>query len=99
LTTTLRVRRAYTGYHAPFFLDAFLFSRNTSFDPNVVSPWEMVLEGPTSSDAIGVYGLAQAADWPPGVYRCRVRLFGAGLVDSLGEAGVWSSYADLRIEE
>jgi 4-amino-4-deoxy-L-arabinose transferase-like glycosyltransferase len=99
LTTTLHVRRDYTGYHAPFFLDAFLFSRNTSFDPNAASPWETVLEGPTSSSTEGVYALERAAAWPAGVYRCRLRLFGAGLVDSLGEAGVWSSYADLRIEE
>jgi 4-amino-4-deoxy-L-arabinose transferase-like glycosyltransferase len=99
MLTTLRARRDYAGYHAPFLFDAFLFSRDTSFDPNTVSPWDAVLDGPTTSGVEGVYRLEQAAAWPAGHYRCRLRLFGEGLVDSLGEAGMWSRYTDLRIEE
>lgn len=95
--TELRLRRDYVGYPSPFLLDALLFSRDTSFDPNVVPPWELEFEGPTLSGVGGTYRLDRAAIWSPGHYRCRLRLLGEGLLDGWGKAGVWSGYASLWI--
>jgi hypothetical protein len=105
---TLGIEKTYgKDPHMGLFFDSLIITNSEAFDPNRDDIWQVVFDSGEVDSAESRFVLDAAADdctvctpdgLAPGRYRWRAQVFdGERLVDTVGDRGVWSEYAEFQV--